>query len=126
MKCNLQLPKTPTERIKENVDIIRNASAIERTGGLYMENVAALQEELRTASVDKELIQSWIEIFLYEASNPILKKYLPNMTKFTIDSYDKIIEFVKDQKMKAKLKTKEVKEKVVERAKKCLKAPTSF
>merc|ERR1712139_567200 len=88
--------KTPTERIKENVDIIRNASAIERTGGLYMENVAALQEELRTASVDKELIQSWIEIFLYEASNPILKKYLPNMTKFTIDSYDKIIEFVKD------------------------------
>ncbi len=66
--------KTPTERIKENVDIIRNGSAIERTGGLYMENVAALQEELKTASVDKELIQRWIEIFLYEASNPILKK----------------------------------------------------
>ena len=118
--------KTPTERIKENVDIIRNGSAIERTGGLYMENVAALQEELKTASVDKELIQRWIEIFLYEASNPILKKYLPNMTKFTIDSYDQIIEFVKDQKTKAKLKAKEVKEKTIKKIKEIPKRPNFF
>tara|TARA_A100001515_G_scaffold95598_1_gene76705 strand:- start:38 stop:904 length:867 start_codon:yes stop_codon:yes gene_type:complete len=118
--------KTPGERIKENVNIIRNGSAIERTGGLYMENIAALQEELKTSSKDKELIQSWIEIFLYEASNPILKKYLPNMTKFTIDSYDQIIEFVKDQKTKAKLKAKEVKERTIKKIKEIPKRPNFF
>jgi len=118
--------KTPTERIVENVDIIRNGSAIERTGGLYMENVAALQKELKTASVDKELIERWIEIFLYEASSPILKKYLPNMTKFTIDSYDQIIEFIKDQKTKAKLKAKEVKERIIKKIKEIYKHPNFF
>ena len=118
--------KTPGERIKENVNIIRNGSAIERTGGLYMENVAALQEELKTSSKDKELIQSWIEIFLYEASNPILKKYLPNITKFTIDSYDQIIEFVKDQKTKARLKAKEVKEKTIKKIKEIPQSPNFF
>ena len=126
--------KTPAERIKENVDIIRNGSAIERTGGLYMENLSALQEEIKHGLIDKtlapdvdvELIQRWIEIFLYEASSPILKKYLPNITKFTINSYDKIIEFIKDQELKAKLKAKEAKEGIIKKATEIYKSPNFF
>ena len=91
--------KTIGEMITENVNIIRKGGAMERTGGVYMENVTKLKEAHKSAEgSDKELIEGWLKIFIYEASNPLLKKYLPGITKFSIDKYEEIQQFLKDRK----------------------------